>query len=191
MRFSDLVEYYLDMETTGRNLETDEIITIQWQRLDRYTGKPIEELNILKRWEFREKEDSEKEILKTFLPNLKCKPFDFVFIGNNLLFDFCFLSHRIKEHNLEKFDISSLYDRAILDFKPILVMINNSFKGYSKVIPKTNPIKNEDIPILYKQGGFSEIIQYVKDEAEDFIKVYQILKKEMPSLAKLLKKGRE
>lgn len=92
-----MVEYYFDMETTGRNLETDEIITIQWQKLDRFTGKPIGELNILKRWEFREKEDSEKEMLKTFLPNLKCKPFDFVFVGNNLLFDFCFLSQRIKE----------------------------------------------------------------------------------------------
>jgi len=65
---SSLAEYYFDMETTGFDFDKDEIITIQFQRLNGFTGEPIGELEILKSWE-----SSEKEILETFLPNLTCK----------------------------------------------------------------------------------------------------------------------
>ena len=43
-----MAEYYFDMETTGFNFDVDEIITIQWQRLNGFTREPIEKLNILK-----------------------------------------------------------------------------------------------------------------------------------------------
>lgn len=48
-----LVEYYFDIETTGFHFDKDEIITIQWQELDRYTGEAVGDLNILKRWNMR------------------------------------------------------------------------------------------------------------------------------------------
>jgi len=171
-----MAEYYFDMETTGFNFDEDEIITIQWQRLNGFTGEPISELNLLKRWE-----SSEKDILKTFLPNLRCKPFDFIFIGKNLLFDFCLLNQRLKQHNLGEIDLRCLYERVSLDIKPILVMMNKgNFIGYDKMLPKTNPLTNDQIPRLYREGKFPEIIQYIEDETKDFIKAYQIFKKEMP-----------
>jgi len=170
------------METTGFEFDKDEIITIQFQRLNGFSGEPIGELEILKSWE-----SSEKEILKTFLPNLTCKPFDFIFIGKNLLFDFCMLNHRLEHYNLGDFDLRSLYERVSLDIKPILVIMNNgNFIGYDKVMPKTNPLENKEIPELYRQGKYDEIIQYIKDESGDFTKAYQVFKKEMPSLKKLL-----
>ena len=61
-------EYYFDTEATGFDFDKDEIITIQWQRLNGFTGEPIGELTILKRWE-----SSEEEIIRTFIPNLKCR----------------------------------------------------------------------------------------------------------------------
>lgn len=177
-----MTEYYFDTETTGFDFDKDEIITIQWQRLNGFTGEPIDELNILKSWE-----SSEEEIITTFLPNLRCKPFDFIFIGKNLLFDFCFLNQRMKHYNLGEFDLRWLYERVWLDIKPILVIMNNgNFTGYDKVLPKTNPLTNDKIPQLHKDGKHPEIIQYIKDEAKDFVKAYQIFKKEMPSLAKHL-----
>jgi len=177
----NLTEYYFDMETTGFDFDKDEIITIQWQRLG-FTGEPIGELNILKSWE-----SSEKEILENFSPNLTCYHWDFIFIGKNLLFDFNMLSQRMKHYGLGEFDLRCLYDRVWLDIKPILVLMNKgNFIGYDKVLPKTNPLTNDKIPQLHKDGKYSEIIQYIKDEAEDFIKAYQIFKKEMPSLAKHL-----
>jgi len=177
-----LAEYYFDMETTGTDYDKDEIITIQWQRLNGFTGEPIGELNILKRWE-----SSEEEIIKTFVPSLRCKPFDFILVGKNLCFDFCLLSQRMKRYNLGEFDLRSLDERASLDLKPILVLMNKgNFRGYDKVLPKTNPLTNDKIPKLFKEGNFPEIVQYIKDEANDFIKAYQILKREIPSLANIL-----
>lgn len=173
-----VVEYYFDTETTGFDFEKDKIITIQWQRLDGFTGEPIGELNILKEWK-----SSEKEILKTFVPNLLCRLFDFILVGKNLLFDFCILSQKMKQYKFPEFDLRCVYQRVSLDIKPILVMMNNGdFNGYDKIIPKTNLTKNDKIPKLYEKKKFPEILQYIKDETEDFLKAYQMLKKEIPQL---------
>jgi len=170
------------METTGVDFDKDEIRTIQWQRLNGFTGEPIGELNILKSWD-----SSEKAIIESFLPNLKCKPFDFIFVGKNLLFDFCLLNERMKKHRLGEFDIRCLHERCSLDLKHVLVLMNKgNFKGYDKIIPKTNPLNNDEIPKLLRDGRFPEVLQYIKDEATDFIKAYQVFKKEMPSLVKHL-----
>lgn len=177
-----MAEYYFDTETTGTDFDKDEIITIQWQEVDRFTGKPIGELKILKRWE-----SSEEEIIKAFLPKLSCYPFDFVFVGKNLSFDFCMLNERLKHFGLGEIDLRCLHERASLEIKPILVIMNDgSFKGYDKVLPKTNPTTNDMIPQLYREGKYPEIIRYIKDEADDFIKAYQIFKKEIPRLKQLL-----
>ena len=164
----ELSEYYFDIETTGRNLESDEILTIQWQGLG-FRGEPNTELTILKSWE-----SSEKEILKTFLPMLKAKGFSVILVGENLLFDLSFLSQRLKHHSLFKLDFPFLYNKPFIDLKPLLILINRGFKGYNKLIPKTNPIANYQIPQFYKEGKFAEIIQYIRDEANDFTKAYQI-----------------
>ncbi len=175
-----MVEYYFDMETTGTDFDKDEIITIQWQRLG-FAGEPKGELNILKRWE-----SSEKEILENFAPNLTCYHWDFVFIGKNLLFDFNMLNQRMKHHSLGEFNLRSLYERVTLDIKPVLILMKGDFKDYDKLIPKTNPYENKDIPRLFRERKFPEIIQYIKDEAGDFIKAFQTLKREMPPLTKHL-----
>ena len=76
---------------------------------------------------------------------------------------------------------------CLMAIRPLLVLINNGkFKNYDKVIPKTNPIENKDIPRLFREGKYPEIIQYIKDEARDFTKAYQILRREMPSLTQKL-----
>jgi hypothetical protein len=177
------LEYYFDIETTGTNFDQDKIITIQWQELDRYTGKPIGKLNILKRWD-----SSEKRILKEFLPNLTCNPWDFVFIGKNLFFDFCMLNERLKHFKLGEIDLRCLNERASLDIRPILVIMNDgSFKEYDKVLPKTNPTTGGMIPKLYKEGKYFEIIEYIKDETKDFVRAYKIFKREMPKLKRYIK----
>lgn len=177
-----MAEYYFDTETTGFDFDNDEIITIQWQRLSGFTGEAIGELNILKRWE-----SSEEEILKQFLPNLNCRPFDFIFIGKNLFFDFCMLNERLKHYGLGEIDLRCLHERVNLEIKPILVIMNDgSFKGYDRVIPKTNPTTNDMIPRLFEEKKYSEIEKYIEDETKDFIKVYQMFKKEIPLLKKYL-----
>jgi hypothetical protein len=137
---------------------------------------------ILKRWD-----SSELDILKRFYPNLTCKPFDFIFVGKNLFFDFCMLNERLKHHGLGEIDLRCLNQRVSIDIKPLLVIMNDgNFKGYDKVIPKTNPTTNEMIPKLYKEGEYSEIIQYIRDETKDFVQAYQVFKKEMPKLKRYI-----
>jgi hypothetical protein len=172
-----MTEYYFDIETTGVDFDEDKIVTIQWQELDRDNGEAISELNILKSWE-----SSEKNILKEFSPKLTCYPWNFVFIGKNLHFDFCMLNERLKHFGLGKIDLRCLNKRISLDIKPILVMMNKGFGGYDKVIPKTNPTPNDTIPKLYAEERYSEIVKYIEDEAKDFVKAYQTFKRELPSL---------
>lgn len=177
-----MAEYYFDTETTGFNPLKDKIITIQWQQLDGFTGRPINDLQILKEWE-----SSEKAILKDFLPAFKSEnPFDFITVGKSLLFDFMFLSYRAKKYGLNGINLQYLQDRPFIDLKPVLVMINKgSFKGYDRVIDKEGSLIKVDVSKLYREGKYPEIIKYIQNEAEVFIKAYQILKKEMPSLRKL------
>jgi hypothetical protein len=178
-----MTEYYFDMETTGVDFDNDEIITIQWQRLNGFTGEPIGKLNILKRWD-----SSEKEILKAFYPNLKCNKWDFIFVGKNLLFDFCLLNERLKHYGLGEIDLRWVYERVSLDVKPILVIMHDgNFKAYDEVLPKTNPIPNNMIPQLYREERYPEIIQYIEDENRDFTKAYQTFKKEIAPLKHHLK----
>lgn len=181
MRVVNLAEYYFDIETTGVDFDKDEIITIQWQELDRFTGEPIGELHILKRWE-----SSEEEIIKAFQPKLTCNHWNFIFIGKNLFFDFCMLDERLKHFKLDGIDLRCLNERISLDIKPILVIMNKGFIGYDKIIPKTNPTPNNMIPQFFREGKHQEIIKYIEDEANDFIKAHQIFKKQIPTIAKLL-----
>ena len=176
-----MTEYYFDTETTGLDPQKHKMITIQWQELDRYTGKSIGDLQILKEWE-----SSEKEILKKFLPNLTCYHWDFVFIGKNLLFDFMFLDKRLKHHNLGEFDLSCAQKRVVLDVKNVLVMINGNFIGFDKLLDKNGNLGKVNVPELYEQKKHQEIIKYIEEETKVFLKAFQTLKKEMPSIAKHL-----
>ena len=180
---SNLTEYYFDMETTGLDPEHDKIITIQTQRLVGRTGEPIDEVNILKEWE-----SSEKEIIKKIMPCLTCEnPFDFIIVGKNLLFDFMFLNKRAEKYGFKGLDLRCFYNRASIDLKPVLVMINNgNFKGYDRVLDKEGKLADVMIPQLYEEKKYQEIVEYIKEEAKTFVDAYQKLRKKLPSLAKHL-----
>jgi len=177
-----LVEHYFDIETTGLNPEHDKVITVQIQKMDGRTGELIGEIEIQKEWEF-----SERELLEKAIPLLTCEnPFDFLMIGKNLLFDFMFLSKRAEKYGLKNMDLHCLHNRAFLDLKHVLIMVNEgSFRGYDKLLRKGKRV-NEQIPELYMQRKYDEIVEYIKEEAKTFIEAYRKLKKEMPPLAKHL-----
>ena len=177
-----MVEHYFDIETTGLNPEHDKVITVQIQQMAGRTGELIGEMEILKEWE-----SSEKQLLEKTMPLLTCeRPFDFIIIGKNLLFDFDFLSKRAEKHGLKGMDLRCVYNRVFLDLKHVLVMINDgNFKGYDRLLKKGKHV-NENIPDLYRQKRYDEISEYIKEEAGIFIEAYRRLKKEMPSMVQLL-----
>lgn len=175
--------YYLDIETTGLDPKKDKIITIQYQQLDIETGKAIGDLILLKEWE-----SSEKEIIREFIIKTKIMdeyPFSFVPIGYNLRFEHNFLKIRSKIHSLLEIDI---LDKPFIDLRAIGVLMNKGqFKGsgLDKITGKKNTGMN--IPLWYENKEYDKILEYIKDETQEFIKFNSWLYKELPELHKRFK----
>ena len=173
-----MTQYYLDIETTGLNPLEEQIITIQYQELDKNTGEAIGELKILKSWE-----SSEKEILEKFISDSKILDpyrFSFVPIGFNLNFENNFLKIRAEKHDLPKIDV---LNHPFLDLQIIGVMMNKGeFKG-SSLDKLTGKERNgSQVPVWYANKEFDKIMEYIKMETREFIRFNAWLYKKLPSL---------
>lgn len=171
-----MVNYYLDIETTGLDPKTNKIITIQYQRLDSQTGEAVGELHILKSWD-----SSEKEILSRFNKLLTTNVWDFVAHGYNLQFEHDFLFERSKENGFD-YPID-LLKRPSVDLHPIGIMMNaGNFKGsgLDKISGKQG--NGMDCLEAYYHDDYGIVEEYIIQEAKEYIKLYSWLKKRMPDL---------
>jgi len=171
--------YYLDIETTGLDPKEDKIITIQFAELDRNTADQIGELQILKLWNY----SSEKELLDDFILKSNINdsyPFSFVPVGYNLSFEHNFFYDRCKVNDLEPIDI---LNNPFIDLRSIGIIMNNGeFKG-SGLDKLTNKKQiGSIIPKLYPEQRYSEIEDYIRDEAKEFVDFAKWLYNELPLL---------
>lgn len=164
------------MESSGLNPETDQIVTIQFQKLDFETGEPIGELKILKAWE-----SSEKDILEKFQKILGEEKWDFVPHGYCLGFEDKFLRTRSIACGLET--PIDLFSGPVVDLHSVGVLMNGGqFKnsGLDKITGKNgNGLK---CLVHYNAGHYDKVVSYIKQEAEEFLKFYVWLRKRMPNL---------
>jgi len=176
--------FYLDIETTGLDPLKDKIITIQFQELERNTGKAIGELIILKEWE-----SSEKQILEEFISKSKILdpyPFSFVAVGFNLGFEHNFLKKRTEINGLHAIDI---LNKPFLDLRAIAILMNKGeFKGSALSDITGKKGKGIQIPEWYTQRDYKSIIDYIVNETEEFTKFTMWLYKEMPEIREKFKK---
>ena len=177
-------EYYLDIETysSGKepDPETDEIITIQYQRLRTETGEKNGPLIILKSWE-----SSEKEILSKFLEVFKPDDsFDMFPIGTNLDFEFQFIIERAKKVLGISIDSKRLYmKKAKIDIKSILIMLNGGYLKGAKLSTFSSKIHDGNkIKEWYENKDYGSIENYILNETDAFIELYIKLKKNIKKL---------
>ena len=175
---TEIMNYYLDIETTGLDPLHAKIITIQYMELERNTAKPISPLKILKEWE-----SDEKTILKKFISDSGIADgykFSFIPIGFNLQFEHSFFWQRCISNGLKPVGI---LDRPFLDLKTVAVIMNRGeFKGASLHNITNKPHGGGNIPQLYDEKKYAEIESYIKTEAEEFSSFCSKLYKELPQL---------
>ena len=181
------MNYYLDIETAGKDPMQDKIITIQYQKLDRYTANPVDSLKILKEWEF-----DEKTILTKFISDSGIGGYiwDFVPFGFNLPFEHKFFLQRCKANGLEPVEILGGIGnpRPHIDLKLLALLKNQyEFKGSSLDFLTNKPRDGRHIPNLYAQKKYLEIENYIKNEATEFISLCQWLSKNMPAILEKFK----
>ena len=176
--------FYFDIETTGLDAKKHKVITIQYQELDRTTGKAIGKLIILKEWE-----SSEREIIEKFITETKITDsyaFTFIPVGYNLNFEHNFLRERTALHSFTPIDI---LNKPFIDLRPFGILMNKGeFKGSG--LDKITGKKTDGsvIPKWYENKEYENIVKYVEDEAECFIKLNVWLHLEMPKFLERFKK---
>jgi len=66
-------------------------------------------------------------------------------------------------------------------------LINNDrFKDYSTILEGSTGLEEIDVPKLYHERRYEQIIDYVEREVEVFEEALKIFRREMPSLKKHL-----
>ena len=176
-------DYYFDIETNPRgpkpDFANDEILTIQFQRLDSRTGEKEGDLTILESWE-----SSEKDILERFYSIFSPEDvWKFVPVGCNLSFAFFSLLYRWRKIGIEVQPKILFSEHPYIDIKSILVIFNEgSFKGakLEKFVGKRD--SGLKVSEWYAEKDYASIQEYVEDEADKFIKLYQFLIQKLPNI---------
>ncbi|MFC2016406.1 hypothetical protein ACFLUF_01705 [Chloroflexota bacterium] len=176
-------DYYFDIETNPResklDFTSDEILTIQFQQIDSRTGEEEGDLTILKSWE-----SSEKDILERFYSIFSPEnAWKFVPIGCNLSFDFFSLLYRWRRIGIEVQPKILFSEHPYIDIKSMLVIFNRgSFTGATlgKFIGKQySGIKVSE---WHAEKDYASVQEYIEDEADRFIKLYQFLVQRLPGI---------
>ncbi|HEY3094584.1 MAG TPA: hypothetical protein VGJ42_02375 [Nitrososphaera sp.] len=182
-------DYYFDIETVpleqyrsenGASFDPQraKIISIQFQLLDSRTGQALGDLKILKEWEQGSSEKKITEEIKRTYIDLGI--WNFIPVGNNLLFECKFMKYKLKQHC--NVDGLKLGHRPMIDLKHTMVIMNGgSFKGYDKLLGKSGKAAN--MTHWYYDKNWSMIEQYVVQETKDFVKAYAVLKRTLPRIA--------
>ncbi len=172
--------YYLSIESSTsskdkyKNPSTEEIITIQYQKLDG-DGYPISNIITLKEWE-----SNEETILKEFLNVYNIhNSFAFTPVDNMINYSLLTIGSRLLHHNLISKDgiCKLLFNRPSINLMPILRILNNMDIRSGLVI---NKVARDKIPILYKNKQYNEIEKILEKKSNGMIKNFQSFVSRIP-----------
>lgn len=174
--------YGYDIETTGLNPYSDEVVTIQYKRDS--TG-----LSIYRRWEY----DSERDLLLDFLndwkgiPRARSRGAEEFIAYNVLKFDAPFLLIKAQQHDIASADDWSdkyvweniIHGPPFLDLAQLLGDDMKKFAEWRNCLTGTyGDYESRQIPKFYRSGDYGMIEEYVEDELDTLEQVYQEVQQE-------------
>lgn len=179
--------YYFDTEKYCTDFQHDknELITVQYQKIDIFSGDPIGKLIILKRWEMREEEIVKRSLRRLLNP-------DFIPVGRNIGTDIGFVKSRALKLGWKRKDLESIirYKEHVnvmgayimpsdAQDKELdkLYLKSSQVPGYSEIsMPLWTRGVSRDGTLIkwYENKEYWRIIAYIKAEAETMYKNMQI-----------------
>jgi hypothetical protein len=175
--------YYLDIETYTKgdriDIKEDDVLTIQYQRVDSKTIAPLEPLVILKSWE-----SSEKNIVEQFYKTMKPEnSWDFIPIGCNMKYDFTKLLYRWQKYGINVASKVLFYEHPYIDIMPIIILCNNGFfKGAKLETFAGKECSGDKIKEWYETKNYEAIAHYITNETERFLNLYKFYADKLPAL---------
>ncbi len=157
--------FYFDIEAEGEDPQQDRLVTAQFRPLSDDL-RPEGELTVLAEWEW-----GEKEIVRAILAKgLLDETWDFVPVGNRLRFDLTFLMEKAHQHGLRTWDPPALrrfwFNKPMLDLGSVLVLMNGGKFNGSSIGNFVDKRPSAEVPVLYRQAKYAEILDYVHREEE-------------------------
>lgn len=171
--------FYLDIETNSLDPRKGQIITIQYQCLERRS----EPLVILRAWEHP---DGERGIVREFCERTAFfrRKWEFQPVGWNVVgMEFKWLHHKAKQFGvLDAFHQFEKWEKPHIDLQHLARMIlggeirGSSLANFSRKVKKT-----DGIPTLFERGDYDSIIDYVLVETKSFLELWDALIEHMPA----------
>ena len=162
-------EWYFDIETEGTDPQQDRILTIQYQAMT--DGETAGSFQVLAEWEW-----GEKQIVRTIVEKGLLDPtWDFVPVGNHLKFDITFVMEKAEKYGIKKFGLESLryywFTKPLVDLAPVFQLMNRSRPQGTSTSDFPEKVNSSNVPRLYRDGKYLEIIEYVTREKDETLAV--------------------
>lgn len=185
-----MTEYYFDIETYSLGKDptpdTDKIITIQFQKIDLTTGRPRDDLVILKEWESSEKQIVTETFQRFFRKELS--EWAFIPVGYNLNFEWEFLISKFEKYVGKKLSKRYLhYKKPYINVKPLIILLNKGrFRGATLESCTGKSHSGRQIKQWYDTKEFDTIDTYIRDEAAAFLEFLQRIMSNIEHLREIL-----
>ena len=164
---TSLAEWYFDIETEGTDPQQDRILTIQYQAMT--DGEAAGSFQVLAEWEW-----GEKQIVRMIVEKGLLDPtWDFVPVGNHLKFDITFIMEKAEKYGIKKFGLEGLryywFTKPLIDLTPVLHLMTRDRSDGSSISEFTEKKNSSDVPRMYRDGKYAEIIEYVTREKDEML----------------------
>jgi hypothetical protein len=185
--------YYFSIEgiKTGERSDpaTDNLVTLQYQKIDLTTGEPLDVLVIRRVWESPEQEIVTSFYKEFFRPGAPVT--QFIPVGLNLDYTYEMLVALFRKHGLAPLTSYELYyQRPRFDLRPVIVLLNNGrFAGASLDAFSLKKGEDRHMEKWYDKKEFGRIEHYVREEAARFLKVLQYLSRNKSRMGITLKEA--